>query len=91
MAGDTRYPVKFGRTRRKTLTTALALLVGLLAPCRIRPSTRCPGAPATFAKSVIEIVPEPGGLTPGVMSAMLASVPGAAFALTRSVRWKLVR
>ena len=57
---------------------------------RGRPCGLPPGAAGRFGNSVFGLVPEPGG-TPGVMSAVFVSVPGAAFGLTRTLRWKLTR
>ena len=85
------YPVKRGWTRPRTLTRALAVLPRTCAPSTGRPCGLPPGAAGRFGDSVVGLVPEPGGFTPGVMSAMFSSVPGAAFASTRSVTWKLTR
>ena len=65
------YPVTLGGSRlARTLTMAVALLTATRAPSTAGGPGTSP-APADAG--------EPGGSTPGVTSAMFASVPGAAF------------
>ena len=60
---------------------ALALLAATRAPAAGEPGTS--SAPADPG--------EPGGSTPGVTSAMFATVPDGADASTRKSTWKLTR
>ena len=87
MAGDARYPVKFGRVRfGRTVTTALAVLPAARA---LAPATRAGFAPGAAGKpgagSATGAAGEPGGSTPGVTSAMFATLPGGADASTRKL------
>ena len=79
MAGDARYPVKFGRIRlARTLTTALALLPAARALARPARELAPGAAGKPGAGSATGATGEPGGSTPGVTSAMFATLPGGA-------------
>jgi hypothetical protein len=86
MAGDARYPVKFGRVRLgRTVTTALAVLPAARAPRTAKRAGLAPGAAGKpGGGSATGATGGPGGSTPGVTSAMFATLPGGADGSTRN-------
>src|SRR4051794_11048896 len=94
MAGDARYPVKFGRVRRgRTLTVALALLTGVRVPRTATRDGLAPGAAGTpgGGSAAGGAAVEPGSSTPGVTSAMFVTVPCGALGETRNTACKRAR